>query len=199
MADLERWAISIVKVEYLADRQEFISTVAAWHRREWGYLRPVESLETRAAKVRAWCGHREIPTVLIASVGETLLGSAMLVAHDMDTRMQWSPWLAGVVVAIEHRRRGIGAALAERALADARHLGFPTLYLYTFSTERYWTSLGWRFIERTSYLDTEVTVMSHALQEQREPTARRGQAETCNIAPDHLSQGRGIANPRQLA
>ena len=57
-------------------------------------------------------------TGLEVAVAETsepvLLGSAMLIAHDMDTRPQWTPWLAGMVVAPEFRGRGIGAALVER-------------------------------------------------------------------------------------
>jgi len=36
-------------------------------------------MEARAAKLRAWSGHRQIPTVFIATVVDTLLGSAMLV------------------------------------------------------------------------------------------------------------------------
>ena len=152
-----------MKIEYLADRPEFTSTLAAWHRREWGSLRPDESVETRTSKLQGWSGRREIPTVLIASLDAVLLGSAMLVAHDMDTRLQWSPWLAGVVVAPEHRRRGIGASLAERAATEARLLGFPTLYLYTFSTEQYYANLGWQFIERFTYLGAAVTIMSFNL------------------------------------
>jgi predicted N-acetyltransferase YhbS len=153
-----------LKIEYLADRPEYVSTLAAWHRREWGHFRPDESVETRAAKLQTWSGRRQIPTVLVASAEDTLLGSAMLVAHDMETRLQWSPWLAGVVVAPEHRRRGIGAALTEHAAREARSLGFPTLYLYTFSTEQYYARLGWQFIERDSYLGAAVTIMSFNLQ-----------------------------------
>ena len=152
-----------MKIEYLADRPEHIATVAAWHRREWGHLRPEESLGTRASKLRASSGHQEIPTVFIASIGSTLLGSAMLVAHDMDSRLQWSPWLAGVVVAPEHRRRGVGAALAEHAAAEARALGWPVLYLYTFSTEQYYTRLGWQLIERSIYFGEPVSIMSRSL------------------------------------
>jgi len=37
----------------------------------------------------------------------------------MDTRMQWTPWLAGVIVAPERRGRGIGASLAEHAAFQA--------------------------------------------------------------------------------
>ncbi len=154
---------SAVQIEYLADRPEYVSTLAVWHRREWGHLRPEESVEARAAKLRAWSGHRQIPTVFIATAEDTLLGSAMLVAHDMDTRMQWTPWLAGAVVAPEHRRRGLGASLAEYAAAEASALGFRTLYLYTFSTEEYYARLGWEPIERDSYLGAAVSIMSRDL------------------------------------
>lgn len=88
----------------------------------------------------------------------------MLVAHDMETRLQWSPWLAGVVVAPEHRRQGIGASLAGHAATEARSLGFPALYLYTFSAEQYYARLGWQFIERDTYLGAAVTIMSFNLQ-----------------------------------
>lgn len=153
-----------MKIEYLADRLEYVSTLASWHRCEWGHLRPDESVETRATKLQAWSGRHQIPTVFVASAEDTLLGSAMLVPHDMDSRPQWSPWLAGVVVAPEHRRRGIGASLSTHAVTEARSLGFPTLYLYTFSTEHYYARLGWQFIERDSYLGAAVTIMSFNLQ-----------------------------------
>ena len=114
----------------------------------------------RAARISAWCGRRQVPSVMVACAHDALLGSAMLVAHDMDTRPQWSPWLAGVVVAPEHRRRGIGASLVERVITEARTLGFPTLYLYTFNTEQYYARLGWRLMERAIYLGADVTIMS---------------------------------------
>ena len=163
VAQFARRRSRTVKIEYLAERPEYVLALAVWHRREWGHLRPEESVEARAAKLRAWSGHRQIPTVFIATVEGTLLGSAMLVAHDMDTRMQWTPWLAGVVVAPEHRRRSIGASLAEHAAAEASALGFPTLYLYTLSTEQYYERLGWEPIERDSYLGAAVTIMSRNL------------------------------------
>lgn len=152
-----------MKIEYLADRPEYVVTLAAWHQREWGRFRPDESVETRSTKRRAWSGHHQIPTVLVASAEDTLLGSAMLVAHDMETRLQLSPWLAGIVVAPEHRRRGIGASLAAHVAAEARSLGFATLYLYTFSTEQYYARLGWQIIERDRYLGAAVTIMSFNL------------------------------------
>ena len=111
-----------MQIGYLADHQDFIPTLAQWHHCEWAYLRPGDSLEARTARLRGSCGHREIPTVIVSFTGGTLLGSAMLVAHDMDTRMELSPWLAGVFVAPDNRRHGIGAALVRRAVDDAKRL-----------------------------------------------------------------------------
>jgi len=155
-----------VTVEYLADRREFIPTVARWLHAEWGDLRPGETVEDRAARVERDCGHREVPTTFVALEGNELLGSASLVEHDMDTRPELSPWLSGVFVAPEHRRRGVGAALVERVVQEARILRTPRLYLYTPGSGALYLKLGWSVMERTFYRELwgeqELTIMELA-------------------------------------
>jgi GNAT superfamily N-acetyltransferase len=150
-----------MQLGYLADHQDFIPILAQWHHREWAYLRPGDSVEARIARLRGYCGHREIPTVVVSFADGALLGSAMLVAHDMDTRMDLSPWLAGVFVASEHRGNGFGVALVRRIIDDATALGVRRLYLYTPSTEQFYSRLGWSLVERTSYRGANVVVMSY--------------------------------------
>jgi GNAT superfamily N-acetyltransferase len=91
------------------------------------------------------------------------VGCASLVEHDMLTRPELSPWLAGVFVPREHRRRGIGAALVERVVQEARSLGVQRLYLYTPGFGALYLRLGWSVLERTFYRElwgnTEVTIM----------------------------------------
>lgn len=79
----------------------------------------------------------------------------------MDTRMDLSPWLAGVFVAPDHRRHGVGAALVQRVIGEATALGVERLYLYTPSTEHFYSCLGWSLVERTSYRGADVAVMSY--------------------------------------
>jgi len=148
-------------IDFLADHPEFISTLARWHYEEWAYLRPGDSFENRVTRLRATCGRGEIPTVFVAISDGRLLGSAMLIAHDMDTRMELTPWLAGVFVAPDYRRRGIGSALVERVIGCAATLGVRRLYLYTPGAEQMYLRLGWSAIERTNYRGADVAVMSY--------------------------------------
>jgi predicted N-acetyltransferase YhbS len=155
-----------VNIEYLADRPEFVPTVARWYHSEWGHLRPGSTLENRAARVVQSCGHREIPTTFVAVAGDQALGSAMLVENDMTTRPELSPWLAGVFVPPELRGRGLGAALVERVVDEARALRIPRLFLYTDGPGTLYRRLGWSVMERTLYPpfwgDQEVTIMQLA-------------------------------------
>jgi N-acetylglutamate synthase-like GNAT family acetyltransferase len=80
----------------------------------------------------------------------------------MDSRPQFTPWLAGVFVAPAHRRCGIGRALAEHGVGEAARLGFTTVYLFTPSAEDFFSHLGWSIVEHTRYRDTDVTIMSHS-------------------------------------
>jgi GNAT superfamily N-acetyltransferase len=152
-----------MQIEYLADYPAYISELARLHFGEWSYLCPGESLEERTVKLRGSCGRKAIPSVVVALRGGELLGSAMLLAHDMDSHPQLTPWLAGVFVKAQYRGKGIGSALVRRIEAEARSLGVSTLYLYTPQAESLYERLGWSVTERCEYRDTNVVVMSKSL------------------------------------
>ena len=144
-------------LDYLADRREFTPVLARWLHAEWGRLRPTETVAARTARLEGACGHRQVPTAFVAvtEAGDDgdprPLGCARLVACDLATRAELSPWLAGVFVAPAHRGRGVGAALVGRVIEEARVLGFPRLYLYTPGPGILYTRLGWMVRERTLY------------------------------------------------
>ena len=149
-----------MQIELLADHPEFIRTVAEWHHAEWAYLRPGVPLEARISRLKAECGRREPPVTFIAYAGGQLLASAMLLPHDMDTRPQWSPWLAGVFTAPEFRGRGIATKLTRHVVQHAAETGFKRLYLYTPNADQFYARRGWMVLERTSYRGADVTVMT---------------------------------------
>ncbi len=150
-----------VQIELLADRPEFIPTLAEWHFREWAYLRPGDSVANRVRLLQKRSGCRELPITFVASSGTDLLGSAMLIHHEMDTHPQFTPWLAGVFVAPAHRRHGIGRALAEHVVREAGARGYSTVYLFTPGAQDFFSHLGWSIVEHTRYRETDVTIMSY--------------------------------------
>jgi GNAT superfamily N-acetyltransferase len=149
-----------MKIEFLADRPEFIPQLADWHHEEWSYFRPTFTLADRIEELKASCGRHEVPVTFVALEGARLLGSAMLVPHDMDYNPHWTPWLASVFTAPEARRQGIATRLCEHVMHFASALGLPRIYLYTPSAESFYARLGWSVLERINYKGVDVTIMS---------------------------------------
>lgn len=150
-------------IDYLADHPEFVSVLAQWQHEEWGHLRGGDTLEARLVRLRAQRDRDRIPLTVVAHTDGEVLGSASLIQHDMDTRMELSPWLASVFVSPAHRRQGIGAALVRRIMEEAGKLKVPLLYLYTVHREALYASLGWTFLERSPYREQNVAIMTYHL------------------------------------
>ena len=150
----------LVHIVYLADRPELTPALAEWHYNEWSHLRPGDSIQTRIRRLSKWHHREQIPTAFVAVEESQLLGSACLITHDMHTRMDLSPWLAGVFVVPEHRQQGSGVSFVQRVVEEAESLHVKTLYLYTPSAvERFYARLGWWIVNRTVYRNEDVVVM----------------------------------------
>src|SRR5437764_5079235 len=153
--------IGKMTIEYLADHPEVLPIIARWQHAEWGHLRPNDSVEKRMERLRGSPDLDRLPLTVVALDDNGVLGSASLVAHDMETRTELTPWLAGVFVGDSYRRRGIGAALVRRVIAEAKRLKVPLLYLYTVHSEKFYAALGWTFQERTSYREQNIVIMTY--------------------------------------
>ena len=71
------------------------------------------------------------------------VGTASLVARDLDAWPDLTPWLAGVYVVPEARGRGHVRALIGAAEAAGRAAGVPELWLHTRTAERLYARAGW--------------------------------------------------------
>ena len=153
-----------MQIEYLADHPHHIPRLAALHHEQWAYLRPDTTLEERTRRLTAACGRGNVPTVIVAlDENRALLGSAMLIASDMATRPDLTPWLAGVYVVASQRGRGVGSALVSHIESEAASLGVSRLYLYTPDAVDFYLRLGWTVDEHCEYLGHEIAVMSKRL------------------------------------
>src|SRR5690606_12830155 len=95
----------------------------------------------------------------VAEDQQTLLGSASLLADDMSSHPELTPWLASVYVAEQHRGQGIGSTLVRRVMQHARDIGIKRLYLYTPDQEKLYARLGWQVLSGEQYNGTAVTIM----------------------------------------
>ncbi len=149
-----------VRIESIADHFDLVETIAAWHWAEWGHVDPTGSLESWTDGLRSRTNRDRIPTTYVALGDDQLLGSVTLVAHDMDTRRDLSPWLAGLYVVPAHRGMGVGSALVRHAVALAGAMGVERLYLYTGPAHGFYERLGWQTIAHESYEGASVVIMS---------------------------------------
>ena len=152
-----------MKIEYLADRPELIPELAELHFSEWSYLNPGESLEGKAGYLRSNCGRNGVPTFVVAVDGTRLIGSASLIAQDMDNRPDLTPWLADVFVKPGYRGQGVATSLIQRIEAEAKSAGIEKLYLYTPDAAGLYLRLGWRTAEACKYKDVDVMIMTKRL------------------------------------
>lgn len=82
-----------------------------------------------------------IPLCRVAVHEGRAIGAVNLVESDDDDHPEWTPWLAGMVVAMDWRGRGVGSALVRTLLDDARRLGVTRLYFGT-DGPGFYTRLG---------------------------------------------------------
>jgi len=86
--------------------------------------------ETLEARAREALGEAAIPFTLIAHAGDRFLGTVSVIESDLDLRPVLRPWVAALWVAPDARRRGLGVALGEAAVARAFDLGEAAVHLY---------------------------------------------------------------------
>ena len=132
----------------LRQQPQFFDTVADRIWRTWwepnGH--PLAYIEGRLAENMQ---DTPIPLALVAHHGGTILGTASLIASDLDERPELTPWVAAVWVEEIARGHGIGAALIERATQACFALGFPRAYLCArVRMTGFYQRLGWTLIER---------------------------------------------------
>ena len=152
-----------LQIEYLDQHIDAIPDLARWHHAEWAAIIPHLSLADRVAGFRARARRGVIPTAFVAVLGADVVGLACLVECDIESHQHLTPWLASVLVAPEHRGRGIGSALCECTTEEAQLLGVEKLYLFTFNRQRLYGRLGWLALENTLYAGASGTIMVRTL------------------------------------
>jgi GNAT superfamily N-acetyltransferase len=158
--------VSEAEIVLLADRPELIPVVGRWHWDQWGDEDPDGSAESWIEGLRRRSGRDRIPISWAAVLGGEPVGSVALIAGDMTSRPELGPWVSGLYVVPECRRRGIGGLLNDHCEAAAAALGVPTLYLHTI-VEAFYERRGWRVLSHEPYGRERVALMTKDLASDR--------------------------------
>jgi predicted N-acetyltransferase YhbS len=91
---------------------------------------PGATVEGMASRLALASSADTVPLCLVAlnDNGEPV-GAVNLVESDDDHHTDWTPWLAGMVVAAPLRGQGIGTALVKALLTEARRVHVRQVYL----------------------------------------------------------------------
>jgi len=154
-----------MQIESIADHLDWAPVIAQWHWHEWGDTDPLGSQAQWTQGLAKRTGRDQIPATYVAVEQGRPIGSVTLVERDMELRWELSPWLAGAYVQPQSRRQGVGSALVRQALQQVQRLGFPALYLYTYthSASPFYERSGGEVLEETLYYERLVTIMRFLL------------------------------------
>ena len=129
-----------------SDRPDLVEVTARWR---WeAFVRDTEPFEgvLKRAQRTASMG-LAIPRTLVLLVDDVPVGTASLKAHDLEERLDLTPWLAGMFVAPCARGQGYAAVLIAAIEEEARKASISTLWLYTNTAEQVYARVGWRTVE----------------------------------------------------
>ena len=121
-----------IEIKNFVDCKSSLPTIAVWLHAEFFSDKPEF---TEAVLLESmYSGKRDdLPLGLASFEGGVPTGTLSILEQDLGRSSELSPWIAGVYVDPPHRGKGIGKALVESGVKEARRLGFESVYLFTDS------------------------------------------------------------------
>lgn len=141
-----------MEIELLADHIGLVDTLVDWYRQEWEpYYGPRGPGNARADLVSR-CKRDELPIGLVAIEGNSVCGTAAL---DRDATTGLTPSIVGLLVARDHRGKGIADALVDAAGRLALGLRYDELFMSTAVLGEMLVRKGWNERGEVEFLNNE--------------------------------------------
>lgn len=130
-----------LRIAHLFTVPQHRQAVAALIHQEFWTSVPGASADGMARRLGQADSAERLPLCLVALHQDAVVGAVNLVDSDDDDHPEWTPWLAGMVVAESWRGQGVGSALVRALLQEARRLGVDRVYFGT-DGPGFYTRLG---------------------------------------------------------
>ncbi len=134
-----------------------LAICARWRANAFSVLKA--SFEQELRSLELFASDHSYGVALVAKVDGEPIGTCLLVESEIEPNHDVSPWLAGLFVVPEHRRKGAGAVLVRAIEDEARQRQFSRLYLYTTEAEGFYERLGWEVLDRTDWRGFDTALM----------------------------------------
>jgi GNAT superfamily N-acetyltransferase len=152
-------------VVLLADYPHLVAEVGHMRWREWG--RPPEPTDPEfwVSVTGEEAGRISLPVSWVAVDGDgQALGAVGLGQFDIEERRDRSPWVMGMIVRPDQRRRGIGRLLLATLADWAKSRGALQVWVATGATAlSFYNSCGWNTVETFSRGPEDTTVLTRQL------------------------------------
>ncbi len=139
-----------------------IALCAKWRLEAFGDVLGA-SLPDEIKRLEGFVGGGTDQIALMATCDGTPAGTCLLAPKELEPCHPLTPWLAGLYVVPEFRRRGIGGSLIRATEEQARQRGHSQIYLYSDDAIAYYEGLGWRVVERTDWHGFPMALMTRDL------------------------------------
>jgi GNAT superfamily N-acetyltransferase len=117
------------------------------------------SFEQELSSLELFASDQSHGVALVATADDEPIGTCLLLESEIEPNHDVSPWLAGLFVVPEHRRKGAGAVLVRATEDQARQREFSRLYLYTTEAVGFYARLGWSVLDRTNWKGFDTALM----------------------------------------
>ena len=156
-----------LKIELLADHPEAIAVLKSLFESEWEPYYGTSGSGDAETDIKYSANRTELPIAVVAIFDGNICGTAALKMESVTTYPDFFPWLAGLLLAPEYRRQGIGEQLIIEIEKLAKQLGYEEIYVGTGEksgmSEITLDKRNWKFIGKSEYFVSEVSVYKKKL------------------------------------
>ena len=150
-----------VSVALLADCPASVPVVAQMRWQEWGHAPESEDPAWWLDVTTREAGRDNLPITSVAhDAANEVLGAVGLDTYDLDERRETSPWVTGMIVRRDHRRKGVGRILLQHLERWAVEHGIVEVWVGTDLARSFYEHCGWAPLETfTNAAAQQMTVL----------------------------------------
>lgn len=155
-----------MKIVLLSDHPHLIPSLAnQWYETLGKSWVPNATIQSAEERFISHLNHDRLPLAYVMlDDQQNPIGMVCLRVNE-SIRTELTPWLGGLFIHPDHRRRGHGEKLINCVKQQTKVMNFNKLYLLTFdpSLPTWYARLGWELLDNDTFLGKPIVIMETLL------------------------------------